>query len=279
MNHSNILRFKLEEKIQLEWEQKWFSFGIYDAKKQNRRSKFYEILAKEISDQTGFHISRDTVFRFNQGDGGDSLASLIVFAKYLGYDDYEDFKVKNPVVNSSFDASKKVRDIKQEVIIIGVLLAFFIVFASYKFIINSRERASIIELIHKANEAQFEAYKQLPRIDSMVLSNYYLKPGNAYKSILAVLYQNQAKGRQICEPKYNPSYFKILDTQILKIKDKQAIVQTEEHWFLKWYDIHQKQFVVSYDVKNQQLYELKKVNDSWFIEHNFFEGKATKIDY
>jgi hypothetical protein len=277
------IKLELEQKIYDDWEQKWASFGEYNIEKANRKAKFYQALASEITANTRLVISRDTVYRFDQANGGASSGSLYIFSKYLGYQSWEHYKAatncQQPAFETTIDAPTEIKykiPKKQlayfgSTLLLGLILGWF-----YN---NNKEKSAIEAVIYKANLCQFNTFKKLPILDTTSIDSFYVQKGNSRSSIITVLLGSLKGNRVIAQPRHNPSFYKILSTEILNMKDTSAIVQTSEHWFLKWYDFKAQRYSISYDVKNNQLYELVKQGDRWLILNDFFEGKATTIDY
>jgi hypothetical protein len=275
MNHTELniglLRAELEKKAKNEWEEKWSDFGIYDSSKQNRRSKFYTSFAEDISQKSSYHISRDTINRFDKNLGGDSISSLDAYSRYLGFDSFEDFSNKFSIQKTPKSSNKYK---KAALVMFTFLVSIIILF--FTFISPTLEKKAIKNLIIKANEVQFEAYKSL---DTLNIITYYHPEGSAYKAIVTLIKINQQNSRRICFPSENPSFQKVFTCEVESLKGNKAIVKTTEHWFLKWFDTDLKKYVVSYDEKNDQLYELIKEDNTWRIMHNYFEGKASSIDF
>jgi hypothetical protein len=273
------LRNDLELKIKTDWLEKWHSFGEYNTQKTNRKSKFYQALAFDIFENTKVKISRDTVQRFDQAIGGDSPASLQAFCIYLGFDTIEAFEKANEcnkITEVAELEKKRPLNGKKALQYLSIIVFGYVAYL----VANSYYEAHLIKnAIINGNKCQFETYKKLPKLDTLQISNYYSKGSNASKSIITVLLGSQKGNRVIGQPSYNPSFYKIMDIDVLSIKNNIAIVETDEQWFLKWYDTKANRFSLSYDVQNKQLYELEKTGDKWMIVNNYFVGKATVIPY
>ncbi|SOE22288.1 hypothetical protein SAMN06298216_2733 [Spirosomataceae bacterium TFI 002] len=260
----------LENKILNDWEEKWSTFGTYDPLKNNRRSKFYETLASEISDKSGIKISRDTIHRFDNGEGGNSKYTLESISTYLELESFEDYIQASEKPTSLFH-SKLGKGLQ-----IGLLL-IPVFFLSHRFFVRPTQIKNNIEkTIIAANEAQFKAFKNL---DTTSLGQYYVANGAALKSIVCVINENKKVNRSISLPGYNPSFYDIMSLRVVEVRDTTATAITEEHWLIKWYDQKKEKYTVGYDVTNKQYYELKLVNKQWKIDHNIYEGKATAIDF
>lgn len=273
MEISHFLRESLEIKIKTEWDEKWSNFGPHSEDKLNRRTKFYEALALDITKVSGVVISRDTAMRFCNEKGGESQNSLLAFAKYLGFTSLE-------ALETELSPKKETYKIIHYAIYLSLSTFFIITIIWYIWYwIPTKERLNIIKVIEDANQVQFEMYRTLELKDSLILDNFYTKMGSAKKAIITVIKQNSTKPRRINLPLDNPSFYKIFTKQVLTIDSDVATVKTTEHWFLKWYNIETNKYEVSYDVKNEQFYELMKQDGRWKIDHNFYEGKASRIDY
>lgn len=271
MDTIDTLRKTLEHKIELDWNSKWHSFGIYDIDKLNRRAKFYEALAADISHISHISVSRDTVQRFNKGEGGDSKASLHAFSKYLGYTSFEDYSSKNTENPSSKS--------NQNLILISILTLLSGVMIHSLYVKPQNEKKEIVKVIIHANEVQFNIFKSMKLSDSTKLEDLYTKNSTARKSIMTLLKESQKNKRRINFPEDNPSFSKVHDVRVINVASNVAVVETTEHWFLKWYDTELGKYTVSYNQKNKQIYELEKENNNWKIKNNYYEGKASKIDY
>jgi hypothetical protein len=265
------LRYALETKIYNEWDTKWSAICVYDSDKINRKAKFYEALAVDISHKSKITVSRDTVQRFNKNMGGDSNVSLQAFSKYLGFDSFEQFE-------SSLKKSINKRLKPKTILFPAAILT--IIALSYQFLYEPYQiKKQIISTIISANQCQFNAFKNLNLNDTIKIDKFYHKLGSARKSIVTLLRESSKNARRIDFPTDNPSFYTIHDARVIELTQINAIIKTTEHWFLKWYDVELKKYTVSYDLKNEQIYELEKIKNEWKIKNNFYEGKATKIDY
>lgn len=271
MTKVNQLRLELEEKLKRDWDSKWNVVCKYDEEKINRKAKFYEALAADISAVANISVSRDTVQRFNKGDGGDSKASLEAYVRYVGYNSWEDFEGLN---NKNNIKKAKLKWLVGSMILVVLAVSYY----SFLFYPNC-QKEEILKVLENANRTQFLAFKRLDLKDSVKIDSFYTRYGSARKSIMTLIRESQEGNRRIDVPIDNPSYYTIHEKRVLEINSNHAIVKTKEHWFLKWYDTDIRKYKVSYDHLNEQIYELINVNGVWKIEHNFFEGKASNIDF
>ena len=271
MNPIARLRKSLESKIEHDWNNNWADFGSYNVDKLNRRAKFYEALAADISKVSHISVSRDTVQRFNKGEGGDSKASLNAYAKYLGFLSFDDYSKKTQIKSTS--TSAKNIFLIFATVILSSTVGYFV------YLKPQQEKKEIIRIVNLANQTQFEIFKSMHLHDSTKLDDLYLRNSNARKSIVTLLKESQKNKRRINQPEDNPSFSKVHDVKIINVTSDLAIVETIEHWFLKWYDTDLEKYTVSYNQKNKQIYELEKDNKKWKIKNNYYEGKATKIEY
>lgn len=271
MNHIEKLNSLLDKKLENEWNNKWKNFGSIGKGKYNRRSKFYETLAADISAKSGIKVSRDTVQRFNKAEGGNSKYTLDAISKYLGFEDFDSFQQEG----QSKGREVWLKSFGYWWLIIPFFLVAFFVFNKF-YLEPKEEKITIENVIFKANEIQFKAFEKL---DTLGLYKLYTKDGSAKKGIITVIDLARQNNRWISHPNNNPSCFKILDSKVLEHTDSTALVKTEEQWFLKWYDLDDERYTVSYDKRNTQYYELRKENEQWKIHNNFYEGKASPIDF
>jgi hypothetical protein len=271
MDKINQMRLEFEEKLKKDWDSKWNVVCKYDEGKINRKAKFYEALAADINAATNISVSRDTVQRFNKGEGGDSKASLEAYARYIGYKSWEDFEGLNEKDNENKVKLKW---------FVGIVIMAIIAASFYVFLLQPyRQKKEILKVIENANRIQFLAFKRLNLKDSVKIDSFYTRSGSARKGIITLIKESQHGNRRINVPIENPSYYIIHEKRVVELKNNQAIVKTKEHWFLKWYDTGVRKYTVSYDQLNEQIYQLKNIDGHWKIENNFFEGKASKIDF
>lgn len=191
--------------------------------------------------------------------------TLDILSKFVGYEDYNSFKKE---VNK--ESSRKKTWIYYAIPVL--LLAGFVF---YNF--NQSHDKELFELIELANETQFKTYQALPEIDLKDLQKYYTKDGSAYLVIENILKRSAQLNRVIKLPADNPSYYNIHQLQIISKKPKRVLIESTEHWYLRWYSLSSQQYIKKYDVSNTQIYSIVKENGIWKIEDNDYMGTAEDI--
>ncbi len=111
-----------------------------------------------------------------------------------------------------------------------------------------------------------------------MLEKYYLKNGKAIELLKKIINKHATINLTIGQPNNNPSYHNIQHINIQHLTRTEAIVETKEHWYLKWYNTKTKKYELKYDVSNTQFYKLVKTKNSWEIESNDYTGESKKID-
>lgn len=131
--------------------------------------------------------------------------------------------------------------------------------------------ASINELINQAMQVEFNAYLSVPKPDKggKILTSHFIPEGPAYKKIMSVLHNQTARG-WVMTNLNNPSAYEIIDAKVKETFNDKAIVETHEHWVLKWYCQAESDYKFSYNNTNYQSYILKKVGEQWKIWSNSY---------
>ncbi len=146
------------------------------------------------------------------------------------------------------------------------------VFAGYKGFNSFRKLYSeeVFNIVHKACEAEFKTYQNLPNYDISELKEYYQEDGPALKKIIAILKKLVDQQDALLGPD-NPSTYVIYDVQFLRFHNDEIILKTHEYWYLRWYNTVTKKVAAVYNEDNEQKYILRLVNDKWKIRVNSYQ--------
>lgn len=131
------------------------------------------------------------------------------------------------------------------------------------------------QLIQNALQAEFDAYKNIPKIDASALEQYFVPNGSALKKILATLETVKSKNHTL-QNKNNPSTFELLEVQLKEEIENEIIVTTREYWYLSWYHPKRKRYDYGYNVVNEQIYILTKTGNNWKIRVNIYNATQAK---
>ena len=194
--------------------------------------------------------------------------TLNIIAQYMGYSDFDKFCLSVP--------KQKPKKRIYFWLAAAVLVAICTIGAVF-ILPTETEENKILETIKQANKTQFEAYQKLPEVYTQELKKYYTSNGNGYKVIEDILKRSVVLNRSISLPDGNPSYYNIHSTKILSKKENEAIVETKEHWYLRWYNMEDSVYVKKYDVTNTQIYILHKLDGVWKIDGNDYSGDPKEI--
>lgn len=91
------------------------------------------------------------------------------------------------------------------------------------------------QIIHASLNAEFEVYNEMPKNTLDSLLPYFIQDGPAFKQIYNVVTELNRLNWSL-KNKNNPSYYEILDIEVLKIKAEEVHLKTHECWYLKWYN-------------------------------------------
>jgi hypothetical protein len=132
------------------------------------------------------------------------------------------------------------------------------------------ETRSLLErTVADAIDAEFTVYRALPKIDLSPLDRVYIKDGPAYKRIHHLAEQHHRKRWTIANHN-NPSTRRLIAIKKIEVRGDEAVVRTEEYWYLRWWSLSKKKNVEVYNTVNFQTYFLVKKGDSWFVDHNIY---------
>lgn len=151
-------------------------------------------------------------------------------------------------------------------------------FAEYQTQFNNVKQSEneILQLLIDANQAEFNAYKLLPKINSKELALYFHEESPAFKRILHILQLNVKRNWIISEPS-NPSYQRVLSLEVVSKTENKIEIRTRENWYLRWFDVNNENYPFIYDELNHQFYQLLKKNGAWKIELNHYETTNTNF--
>jgi len=142
-------------------------------------------------------------------------------------------------------------------------------FSAYSFALNNDLNIDFKQLILKANVAEFEMYKKIPVANFKGLLPYFIKNGPAYNQIYKLVSKQIKRGVSLKDDK-NPSYFELLEVEILKKESTAVRIKTKECWYLKWYSKDENVDVKYYNNNNTQLYLLNRTDEGWKIRVNHY---------
>lgn len=142
-------------------------------------------------------------------------------------------------------------------------------FSEYSFSIKNELDIDFKQFILKANAAEFEMYKNLPNSNFNSLLPYFIIDGPAYNQIYKLVNKQIRRAVSLKDNK-NPSYFEVLEVEILKMEEETVRIKTKECWYLKWHSSKEDMEVKYYNNNNTQLYLLNKTNEGWKIRVNHY---------
>jgi len=138
-------------------------------------------------------------------------------------------------------------------------------------------RENILDAVKKAIQAEFSAYKALPKMQLREIDKYFTMTGSARKRIEHVL-NDHRKRKWVISNSLNPSTCELLDIRLNKIEENRAIVVTEEYVYLKWFDLKKSSYSYIYNEKNKQTYILVKgKRGRWKVDANIYPPPRIKV--
>jgi hypothetical protein len=233
------------------------------------------------------HLTLHNYFKTDGFSIHAKTKTLNSFSAFIGYENWKLFQEKvntreiteDTFSSCSYKPAKEIqkqkagfRNIPKWVFALFALLLIF----SLAFILWKKsqtiqiQKELISQVVRNANEAEFQAYKNIPQIDSAQLKAYFTEDGTAYNSVLGLLLRSKRKKRSLLVP---PSSYVLESIEVAEIGKQQGVAYTTEHWIIRWYDsLSQRELL--FDTVNQHTYYLVKMDGEWKINVDMYEGKA-----
>lgn len=137
----------------------------------------------------------------------------------------------------------------------------------------------VLSVVKNAIQAEFNAYKKLPKINLKDLDKYFTKTGSARARIVHLLNRHKVRGWVINNP-LNPSTSELLDIKLKKVESNKATVTTEEYWYLRWFDVNTSKYSRIYNEKNIQTYILvDEGKGEWRVDVNIYSGSSKPVTF
>jgi hypothetical protein len=139
-------------------------------------------------------------------------------------------------------------------------------------------KEQILSVVINGIQAEFAAYKSLPKIKMNKVDKCFTKTGSARKRIVHLLKRHE-KRRWVINNQLNPSTYELLEIKLNKLEENRSIVSTEEYWYLRWFDLNEFSYMNIYNEKNKQTYILVKDKGKWKIDANIYPRPKAKVGY
>ncbi len=134
----------------------------------------------------------------------------------------------------------------------------------------------LVDIVTKANQAEFNAYKALPNIETAELLKYRTENGSGYMRIYNVLVQHSKKGWTIGN-EGNPSGFTQQKVWIESMSNDKAVVKTQEYWYLRWFEVPTQLYRYIYNEENEQTKTLELIDGEWKISSVFYPSPKNSV--
>ncbi|MDP2817717.1 MAG: hypothetical protein Q8O29_05455 [Polaromonas sp.] len=126
-------------------------------------------------------------------------------------------------------------------------------------------REHIEMVIAACMDAEFEAYRALPKIDDTKTSPWFVSQGPAHRDLLHSLERVAQRGLVLTNPR-NPSTRRLLSINVKEIINDKAVVRTTEYWYLRWWSSIEGKYYYPYRQTTHHTYILKQYDANWLVE-------------
>ncbi len=133
----------------------------------------------------------------------------------------------------------------------------------------------LASVVTNANKAEFGAYKLLPHIKTATLLKYLEETGTAYKRIYNILVRHKKRGWVINNDD-NPSGYQMNKLWIERFSEKEAIIKTEEYWYLRWFEVATGKYRNIYNEQNTQTWTLIFKSGTWKVVSTYYPPRKKK---
>lgn len=128
----------------------------------------------------------------------------------------------------------------------------------------------ILEVVRQAIKAEFQAYREIPRVQEEQLDRYFTKTGSARAKIVDML-RRHAKRSWILTNPGNPSTADLLEIKLDRLEGGRAHLTTKEFWTLRWFDPKERRDAHFYSLTSKQYYLLVREKDGvWRVDINIY---------
>ena len=302
------------DKIETDWDLKYSEFGDSIANiKEGKQIALCNAVILDIKENlkaAGVKtkiIDPLVLHGYIQKNGLSSKSkeqTLFMFIQYLGFEDWAMFKklhgkenifseenATKPTVQEEIEGNIKAETIDKKAtskswyltgtfVLVSVLTIVFFNY-SQRLEFTSSEKALFEKIIDDANNAELGLYKSLP-LDSIQfkasnekLSEYFTEDGTAKKIILGGAIKAMREKRKLRSP---PSSYSKVDIFFKAKREKEVKIETNEQWYLLWYDIESNKDRKLFDTLNHHIYILKFVNGKWRIHMDEYRGRPKKLN-
>ncbi len=128
----------------------------------------------------------------------------------------------------------------------------------------SKDKVAILFAVQLVGIVELNAYRALPEIDTSYLDLCYTIESPSRNRIIKSLLR-RSKSLWTMGNKDNPSQFKVDYFDIVYQGKDSAVVDTQEHWKLHYYDIIAKKESQNYNETDKQRHYLVKNNGKWRV--------------
>ena len=274
-----------------------------DALSRRQRDQIYSLMQerarmlREASLPAGIvHVA--TLRRYLTGEASfsDSTqdATLLDFANYLGYANFEDFTAKAKTSSRQPDApgdssnpragwTRRAGVVLAIIALIGLVALLFHTLGGAADAEGPKPTNSVADtLTHEVaarildafNTQQFRLYESVPDLsDTPQVLKHSWADGWAYQEVSRIARGHVRDSNLLDRRRSNHS---VLEVRLRSQSDTSALVETDEHWTLNWQLANGD--TLRYDETNTQLYSLRRRGGVWKVHGNGYAGQAKLIE-
>jgi hypothetical protein len=122
-------------------------------------------------------------------------------------------------------------------------------------------------VVAEATSAEFRAYQSLPEYEPQALDDWFVPESPAWRQVFHVLERHRERGWVLTNP-MNPSTQRLMSVKVSAVGVDEAIVNTTEYWYLRWWDSVEGSYTYPYRETNRQRYVLVREPERWRVVEN-----------
>ena len=134
---------------------------------------------------------------------------------------------------------------------------------------------SLVTTVRKEAQAEFQAYKSVPLLDTAELAEYSVVGDSCYMEVYGRL-RRAIDSSWVLDNLGNPSTFSQKSVRVASVSgdETDATVTTREYWLISWFIVDKQRYRQHvYDETNKQWYHLVRIGGVWKVKNVVYPAR------
>lgn len=132
-------------------------------------------------------------------------------------------------------------------------------------------------VLRAAIEAEFRFYQDLPAIQAAMHGHHYLLNGPAFNRVMDHLLHFKGASLHIANP-FNPSFYEILELEVLQASAMQVRFRTREYWLLCWWSDGISRYARRHKSLEDHFHTMLFIENRWQLKSNATMADVTETE-